>query len=1608
MARFISHAEVYLMGKRNSTLTVCTIIIFTLSTLSIVNLVPNAEADPPWENVLTISKTIEIPPGQEYYAYFDEVSGTIIEKALPSKEAGLTQKAIDALDQVPNWLYEDLAKKFAELGETTIDSGDFAAPAFADMDADLDLDITLGSEAGTLYYFENVGTKSRPIFVRNDELYSRVNTHYLQDVNRTSPTIADLDDDGDNDLLVGYHEGDLHKFINSGSSMDPEFGYINGHIGLQESANYPSLVDLDDDGDFDLAAGTTDGYINFFEYTDGEPPIWEYSYRIYTGEDDDRPVCLADMDDDGDYDLSVGDGDLATLYYYRNIGTTSQEIWAEDLTFYSGVTPEYGTSPAIADLNGDLRSDLFVGGQSGSVFSYRNTGTASDAQWLIWSFYQVGEGYMYYPKDVLLTYRADYHQDRYADLIQNANQKYKDEIAFSIAHMPYENLKAMNNNQTQLFIDNAQLIYEIDQHLDYVEVIEKSDYTTTRYRFGEPGNVVERELPRDIYYWFIVHPKITDENVYYIHPDDADSNHPTDPSDGGRFWREYLFYHADSAYPLDDSGAPDDGIDDYPNPEVSPPLLKDLLDGVDILFNGTTWFAPGGNYTNFKNTGEDDRRPFDYGYHAIIRVSNWVGKTLILNQQEVSDTERPIQPVRVAHHHNGNCGELQDLTTAAARTALIPATGILLLGEDHVWIEFYDNGWHQWDNYWSDGGSVIDMFDNYWVGWGQRGGSGITKHMGDDDAFEATDHYIPKEDLNYVTIRVVDNNGDPVDGARVLVISYWLSVDIEGYQVEIPFPCIWNYTDSNGETLFKLATQEIPGGNQNFTFKIISKVGSTESGKMELEHGQDYTFTFPLEGSTPCPELDTNAQSDPNPADPNYRFGIDYQVISATQHPRNLLTGNYHPKEIPSARLPDSPASDFAGNHIDSFITSEDEFIEFLKGYNFDSYRYYENHNLQSYDFDLPDDTSWYFVLSNRDSIETTKVVEIIINLDFKPPSYSVKITNPPDSSQLSFGDIVTITGIITNESELQSLRLTTDFGITWVYPNLAGNQWIYDWNTASLNVGTYTIEAQADYGSSQSSDSVEVELVDNEPPEIGIQSPSEDAQIEIGQMVTISGFAQDNIAISDLQLSMDGGTTWIDILSTLFTDQWSHSWATKGLDPGGYVIVLSASDDSYSVFDSIYVELVDTQGPQVSIQNPMNGEEFNIGSIVTITGEASDNRGITSLQLSTDSGQSFMDILSSLNGTAWSYEWNTQGLPLGERTLVVNASDSIFNTSFSIDCELVDSQEPEISISYPAEDSLFDTGSLITISGDATDNVGIVDLQLSTDGGITWVDIYGSLENGHWSYDWDTSLFSPGMCTIQINASDNYFEVKEFLHLELVDSVSPTLSIESPSQNEKFSPGETIYITGYTFDNCEILELKIGFDSGDTWVDLLSSLEDGDWFYDWDTEDVLPGDYTITVYVSDGVNDPIYSFVEIEIVDTEIPVLQITAPSGENLFETGSIIEIKGTASDNLEIQGLWFSDDYGKSWKDILTNLDNRGRWSYQWDTTGYDTGSYSILFKVSDGTNEVQDSMTIVLFEREIEGDDEEVSQLFILMIMIILTVITVSVILGAVYFQRYRKK
>ena len=126
---------------------------------------------------------------------------------------------------------------------------------------------------GNIQYFENTGTAADPTFASPVENpFGLSNTFFL-----ACPTLADVDGDGDLDLLVGEglisglynpYDGNFQYFENTGTPTDPAFADpVLNPFGLV-STNYlalPTFLDIDDDGDFDLLVGENNGVMEFYE-----------------------------------------------------------------------------------------------------------------------------------------------------------------------------------------------------------------------------------------------------------------------------------------------------------------------------------------------------------------------------------------------------------------------------------------------------------------------------------------------------------------------------------------------------------------------------------------------------------------------------------------------------------------------------------------------------------------------------------------------------------------------------------------------------------------------------------------------------------------------------------------------------------------------------------------------------------------------------------------------------------------------------------------------------------------------------------------------------------------------------------------------------------------------------------------------------------------------------------------------------------------------------------------------------------------------------------------------------------------------------------------------
>jgi hypothetical protein len=136
----------------------------------------------------------------------------------------------------------------------TIPRGSNTTPALGDLDGDGDLDLLVGEASGSINRYRNDGTRSAPVFTLISETFEDIKAG-----RRSAPLLADVDGDGDLDLLVGTDEGGLALFRNEGSRMAWRFVRDAGFAPDVPPMSAPAAADLDGDGRLELLVGNSGG-----------------------------------------------------------------------------------------------------------------------------------------------------------------------------------------------------------------------------------------------------------------------------------------------------------------------------------------------------------------------------------------------------------------------------------------------------------------------------------------------------------------------------------------------------------------------------------------------------------------------------------------------------------------------------------------------------------------------------------------------------------------------------------------------------------------------------------------------------------------------------------------------------------------------------------------------------------------------------------------------------------------------------------------------------------------------------------------------------------------------------------------------------------------------------------------------------------------------------------------------------------------------------------------------------------------------------------------------------------------------------------------------------
>lgn len=721
-----------------------------------------------------------------------------------------------------------------------------------------------------------------------------------------------------------------------------------------------------------------------------------------------------------------------------------------------------------------------------------------------------------------LLYQFEYLDDPfpYVDLILNSERKITDELAFCIAHAPLGKLP-----EPKLLLQNVHQIYAIDDFISYADIIEINEnkstyYSTIQYTILSENTSVTCLLPKEIYYWYIVHPQILSETPEIIYD---------------TFWRSYMVNHNDIGYPL----------------------LLEKIENISFLWDEESYHQP---------AHRDWRECISLHPTAIEAVSYWIGKTVPYE----AAGDRPGQPNLIAHQHNGWCGELQRIAVAGLRSVLIPSISICNIAEDHVWRAFYHDGWRQNDNWWSDTGGTVDEPMVYSEGWG-KDMSSVFSWRGDGVVTDMTSTYIGSNDTVNVSFYVSDITNHPLDGARVTVLVKGLK-DITWYKNKFLniLECLW-YTlpekirESFLDRFYSGIVQRVENISDVVDGLTISIWNySNEEGYCTFTLGSNDEYVFLIQqpiDSLPFPLASwTSVRFLKNPGDTS--FSIRFPKVLSEKIPSEIIEFSEDSSEnnIQASLSLNSIGVQYQANvrtndlgqytnkcPISFFVLNQEQYIKYVNNEDFSSL-YYKKDNIINEIFNMTEQP--YYLIFYNPTQNIIANVDIQLLFSQKTDKANVIILQPSttlfDHPYFQVGDCIHIKGISSEQSQVSINNLTHI---------ISSGFWDYHINTTSWIPDTYTLKASCESKEIMRN----ITLIDNSPPHTTIETPAPYKIVPPGEIIQISGISRDNYQIDSVFIGVDN-TNWKTCEGT---DSWNSIIETNSISPGIHNISLKSIDAS-------------------------------------------------------------------------------------------------------------------------------------------------------------------------------------------------------------------------------------------------------------------------------------------------------------------------------------------------------------------------------------------------------------------------------------------------------------
>ncbi|MBR0841063.1 cadherin-like domain-containing protein [Bradyrhizobium liaoningense] len=613
-------------------------------------------------------------------------------------------------------------------------------------------------------------------------------------------------------------------------------------------------------------------------------------------------------------------------------------------------------------------------------------------------------------------------------------------------------------------------------------------------------------------------------------------------------------------------------------------------------------------------------------------------------------------------------------------------------------------------------------------------------------------------------------------------------------------------------------------------------------------------------------------------------------------------------------------------------------------------------------------------IIDAADNIGTT--TSHAVTIDTTPPAEALAIT-AISSDTGTAGDFITSDTTLTVSGSNgalaagEKIQVSSDGGVTWAdVTQSTATTWSYVDPATHATSFTYQARIVDLAGNIGTTASQAITIDTGAPAEaLAIAAISSDTGtagdfVTSDTTLTVSGTNGALAAGDKIQVSSDGGTTWVDVTQSTSTT-WSY------LDPATH----AASFTYQARIVNLVGNIGTTTSQAVTIDTTAPAEALAITAISTDTGTAGDfitsdttltvsgtNGALAAgekIQVSSDGGATWADVTQSTS-TTWSYaDPATHAASFTYQARIVDLADNIGTTaSHAVTIDTTPPAEPlaitAISSDTGTAGDFITSDTTLTVSGTNGALAAGEKIQISSDGGTTWIDVNQSTSTA-WSYA-DPATHSASF-TYQVRIVDLAGNIGTTASQPItIDTTAPaeTLAITAINQDTG-TPGDfvtndpTLTVSGTNGVLAVGEKIQVSSDGGVTWADATQSTSTT-----WSYVDPVShaSSFTYQARIVDAAGNIGTTASHAVTIDTSAPTESVAIGSvAGSSSPTSTAITISGTNSVLQAGDKVQISTD-GTTWTDVARN--SLTRWSFV-DTT-VRTANFTYFTRVVDSTGNV----------------------------------------------------